>query len=196
MQEARKAVIGQPQSEDITTKALTVTPEATTTSLALSATTASYGHESVIRLSAASTSQYGELVTGVVDVQLGNLLVCQSNLTAGRGSCLLPDTALGVGTSHLVADLYPDANFSASVSTSHAVTVGKGSDTTTLTLSKTVVAYGHENAERLSVRVSPRYHGSPGGGVIVKACSMTLCVITLRAGTGSCVLGAVDGLTS
>ena len=55
----------------------------------------------------------------------------------------------------------------------------KGSDRTTLTLSKTVVAYGQENAERLSVRVLPKYHGAPGGRVIVKEGSRTLCVITL-----------------
>lgn len=66
----------------------------------------------------------------------------------------------------------------------------KGSDRTTLTLSKTVVAYGQENAERLSVRVLPKYHGAPGGRVIVKEGSRTLCVITLRTGVGSCVLTA------
>lgn len=169
---------------------LTVTPEVTTTSLALSAATAPYGHESVIRVSAVTAGLYGSVNTGLVSVQDGNLPVCDINLHGGRGNCLLPDIALGVGTSRLTAHAYPDGSFTASVSASRTVTIVKGSDTTRLTLSKAVVVYGHENAERLSVTVSPQYHGTPGGRVTVKAGATTLCVITVRAGAGGCVLTA------
>jgi hypothetical protein len=177
-------------SASATTAALTVTPAATTTSLALSATKAPYGHESVVRVSAVTTPQWAGVVTGFVNVQLGDLLICQVNLTAGRGSCVLPDTALRVGTRHLTGHAYPGGSFTASVSASRSVVIVKGSDSTTLTLSKAVVSYGHEHTEKLSVRVSPRYHGTPGGRVVVKADTGTLCVIILRARTGSCVLAA------
>jgi hypothetical protein len=88
-------------------------------------------------------------------------VICSFGLTAGRGSYLLADTALGVGTSHLTAYAYPsNGSLTASVSASRAVVIAKGSDTTKLALSKTVVADGHENAERLSVRVLSKYHGT------------------------------------
>jgi Bacterial Ig-like domain (group 3) len=177
-------------SASAVTAALTVTPAATTTSLALSGTKALYGHESVIRLSTVTTPQHGSPITGRVIIQVGSRAVCSFGLTAGRGSCLLPDTALGVGTGHLTAYAYPNGSFTASVSASRAVTIAKGSDTTTLTLSKPVLAYGHENAGKLSVRVRPQYHGTPVGRVIIKAGSVTLCVINLRADVGSCVLAA------
>jgi hypothetical protein len=177
-------------SASAVTAALTVTPAATTTSLALSGTKALYGHESVIRLSTVTTPQHGGPITGRVTIQVGSRAVCSFGLTAGRGSCLLPDTALGVGASHLTAYAYPNGSFTASVSASRAVTIVKGSDTTTLTLSKPVLAYGHENAGKLSVRVRPQYHGTPVGRVIIKAGSVTLCVINLRADVGSCVLAA------
>jgi hypothetical protein len=177
-------------SASAVTAALTVTPAATTTSLALSGTKALYGHESVIRLSTVTTPQHGGPITGRVTIQVGSRAVCSFGLTAGRGSCLLPDTALGVGTSHLTAYAYPNGSFTASVSASRAVTIVKGSDTTILTLSKPVLAYGHENAGKLSVRVRPQHHGTPAGRVIIKAGSVTLCVINLRADVGSCVLAA------
>jgi hypothetical protein len=172
------------------TSTVAVTPEATTTTLALSASTASYGHESVVRVSAVTTGQYGPVNTGLVSVEHGNQEVCAIRLHAGQGSCLLPDTALGVGTAQLTGLASPDGSFTASVSASLAVRIVKGSDTTTLKLSRAVVSYGHETLERLSVRTSSRFRGTPGGRVTVKAGRVTLCVITLRAGAGSCVLTA------
>ena len=180
---------GDAASASATTAPLTVTPATTTTSLALSATRAVYGHESVIRLTTVTTSQYGGPFIGRVTIQNGSRPVCSFGVTAGRGSCLLADTALGVGTSHLTAYAYPN-NGGFTVSTaSRAVTIVKGADTTTLTLSKAVVAFGHENAAKLSVRVQTRYHGTPNGRVIIKAGSTTLCVISsAQAVAGSWVL--------
>jgi hypothetical protein len=62
--------------------------------------------------------------------------------------------------------------------------------TARLTLTKTEIVYGHENAERISVTVtSPA--GTPPGTVRVTANSneITICAITLRSGKGSCTLG-------
>jgi hypothetical protein len=61
--------------------------------------------------------------------------------------------------------------------------------TTRLTLSKTSIVYGHENAERISVSVtSPA--GTPPGTVRVTANSneITICTITVKSGKGSCTL--------
>jgi Bacterial Ig-like domain (group 3) len=179
-------------SASATTAPLTVTPATTTTSLTLSATKAVYGHESVIRLSTLTTSQYGGPFTGRVTIENGSRAVCSFGVTAGRGSCLLPDTALVVGTSRLAA--YADASnggFASSVSASHAVAIVKGADTTTLTLSKAVVAFGHENATKLSVRVQTRYHGIPNGRVLIKLGSTTLGVFSsAQAVAGTWVLPA------
>ena len=177
-------------SASATTGPLTVSPATTATSLALSATRAVYGHESVIRLTTVTTSQYGGPFIGRVTIQNGSRPVCSFGVTAGRGSCLLADTALGVGTGHLTAYAYPNnGGFATSVSASRAMVIVKGADTTTLTLSKAVVAFGHENAAKLSVRVQTRYHGTPNGRVIIKAGSTTLCVISsAQAVAGSWVL--------
>jgi hypothetical protein len=176
---------------------LTVTQEATTTSLTLSSATATYGHESAVRLSAAVTTQYGNPFTGTVVIRTNASptanIACTLAVTDGKGSCLLSDTQLGIGVSHMTAYTSSSSgNFSSSVSASHALNTVKGADTTSLTVSKTVVAYGHENEERLSVRVLSRYHGAPAGQVAVKAGSRTLCVISLKSQAGSCVLSAKE----
>jgi hypothetical protein len=62
--------------------------------------------------------------------------------------------------------------------------------TARLTLTKTEIVYGHENAERISVTVtSPA--GTPPGTVRVTANSneITICTITVKSGKGSCTLG-------
>lgn len=103
-----------------------------------------------------------------VVIEDGSRPVCSFGVTAGRGSCLLTDTALGVGIGRLTAYAYPNnGSLTAAASASHALTIVKGSDTTTLTLSKAVVAFGHENATKLSVRVLTRYHGTPNGRVVL-----------------------------
>jgi hypothetical protein len=52
------------------------------------------------------------------------------------------------------------------------------------------VTCGHEQAERLTVSVAPRYSGTPGGTVTVKSGTVTVCTIKLASGKGSCTLSA------
>jgi hypothetical protein len=59
-----------------------------------------------------------------------------------------------------------------------------------LALSTGTVRSGHEQAEKISVSVTAANGRRPPGKVTVKAGSVTLCVITLTAGAGSCRLGA------
>ena len=62
--------------------------------------------------------------------------------------------------------------------------------TTTLKLSAARVKFGHEQSEKLSVKVKPRTGGTPSGKVTVAAGSRTLCTIKLANGKGSCTLAA------
>ena len=52
------------------------------------------------------------------------------------------------------------------------------------------MTYGSEGSEKISVKVAPRYTGTPGGTVTVKANGATLAVIRLKSGTGSYTLSA------
>jgi hypothetical protein len=49
--------------------------------------------------------------------------------------------------------------------------------------------YGHERSERLSVVVKAGA-GTPSGKVTVKAGSVSVCVLALTSGKGSCTLAA------
>ena len=62
---------------------------------------------------------------------------------------------------------------------------------TTLARSHSVVTFGHEQSEKLSVSVTSK-SGTPGGKVVVKAATKTVCTITLRSGKGSCTLSAKE----
>lgn len=58
-----------------------------------------------------------------------------------------------------------------------------------LALSATRIIYGHEQSERLTVTVKAQ-SGTPAGKATVKAGTMTICVITLKSGKGTCSLTA------
>ena len=83
-----------------------------------------------------------------------------------------------------------NSDFGPSSSAAKTLTVAKATSKASLTLSAAKVTYGHEGSEHLSVQVTPRYSGAPGGTVKVKSGSSTVCVITLKSGKGSCGLTA------
>jgi hypothetical protein len=69
---------------------------------------------------------------------------------------------------------------------SGAIAVGT---TITEKLSASKVTYGHEQSAKVTATVAAKHGpGRPGGTVAVTAGSVTVCVITLKAGTGSCTL--------
>jgi hypothetical protein len=82
---------------------------------------------------------------------------------------------------------YETANFDAGAFT--MVDVPVRATATTLTRSHSIVTYGAEQRETLTVKVTAKA-GTPGGRVTIKAGTATVCVITLKAGTGSCTLTA------
>jgi hypothetical protein len=57
-------------------------------------------------------------------------------------------------------------------------------------LSAGTVKYGHEQSVRVSVTVTPKFHGPAVGTVTVLAGSVKVCVIALRNGAGSCAPAA------
>jgi hypothetical protein len=61
---------------------------------------------------------------------------------------------------------------------------------TALGLKAAKVKFGREQAERISVKVTSRTGGTPGGKVTVKAGSRVICAIKLADGKGSCALPA------
>jgi hypothetical protein len=90
-----------------------------------------------------------------------------------------------------VATYSGSARFKASASASSTLTVAKASSSTALELSLAKLSYGHEQAEQLSVTVSPQYPGpGPTGSVTIKSSTTRLCVITLSSAKGSCTLSS------
>ena len=61
---------------------------------------------------------------------------------------------------------------------------------TALGLKAAKAKFGREQAERISVKVTSRTGGTPGGKVTVKAGSRVICAIKLADGKGSCTLPA------
>ena len=61
---------------------------------------------------------------------------------------------------------------------------------TSVALSTASIKFGHEQAEKISVRVTARTGGTAGGKVTVTADKHTVCVVTLAGGKGSCALAA------
>jgi hypothetical protein len=170
---------------------LTVGKATSTTALGLSATKVTYGKEGAAQLSVTVSPQYsGSTPTGTVTVKQSTTTLCTFTLP-GAGSCTLSATELPAGTYGLVATYGGSTNFGASTSAQESLTVAKATSKTTLRLSAANVTYGHEQAEHLSVTVSPQYSGlRPAGTVRVKQSTTTLCVITLKSAKGSCKLSA------
>jgi hypothetical protein len=172
-------------------QAYTVAKDPTTTVWTLSPTTITYGHEQVAQAFAAMTPTYrtnngGSLAGLNVSLPRGGL-----HCTGNCGSFTFFATAYPAGTVKAVVASYPGNEiFAASSSQAITLRVIKASSTTTLTLSAAKITYGHELAERLSVKVSPRWAGTPGGVVAIKHGTTVLCKVTLSNGKGSCTLSA------
>ena len=160
------------------------TTETTTTRLELSAAQVTYGDEQAEHLSVSVLPQHsGTAPTGTVTISGTN---CQITLSAGKGSCKLPPAYLNTGNHHMVATYLGSSDFRHSASATQTVTIATETTTTSLKLSAVQVTYGDEQAEQLSVSVSPKYSGTtPTGTVTISGAN---CQITLSGGKGSCKL--------
>jgi len=106
----------------------------------------------------------------------------------GSAGCLLSGatlTATSAGTCGVSATMAGDTDYLAVSSLPTTITFSPEATTTSLQLSRSVVRFGHEQLERLTVVVAAA-SGTPVGSVVI---SGTSCVITLVNGRGSCTLG-------
>ena len=99
-------------------------------------------------------------------------------------------TRLPAGTWQLTASYSGSGALAPSASAARTLTVAKAASKVTLSPSAARVTYGHEGSERLTVKVTGQYAGTPAGKVTVKSGKTTVCTITLASGKGSCILGA------
>jgi hypothetical protein len=126
---------------------------------------------------------------GTVTVKQGNKVICVMTVVNGKGTCKVPATKFGLGTSQIYGT-YSGGGRSASI----PMTVIPAGTVTTLALAPATVTYGQEQAEHLSVTVTPAHGGTPTGTVTVLSGRAPVCVITLAAANGgaqgSCTLAA------
>jgi hypothetical protein len=181
-------------SETSTSTSLTVAKGTSKTALKLSARKVTYGHEQTEHLSVTVSPQYsGSTPTGTVTVTESTTTLCTFTLSSAKGSCTLSATEFGPGTYGLVATYGGSADFDGSASVEESFTVAKETTKTTLKLWATKVTYRDEQAEHLSVIVSPQYSGStPTGTVTVTQSTTTLCTFALSGARGSCTLSATE----
>jgi hypothetical protein len=105
-----------------------VTKDSTTTKVSESPTSVTYGDESASVFTVTVTTHYGEAVPNgeKVTVKVGTV-TCTVTLSAGKGTCKIANSALGVGSYPVSAIYGGDANLSgSSASSATALTVTKG----------------------------------------------------------------------
>jgi hypothetical protein len=167
------------------------TPDSVTrTALSRTASKVTYGNEQAERFRFEVTSE-ATVTSGTVTVTSGGHTVCVSKVGAtGSGSCSPAATRFPAGAVSAVATYGGAFGLAPSSSGTINLKVTRATSRTGLALSAARIGYGHEQAERLTVTVYPRYGGTPGGHVTIKAGSAVLCVVKLTSGKGSCRLAA------
>jgi len=161
---------------------------AATVTLKASVSAATYGNEPSEKVTVNVSSPDGGTPTGTVTVTApGGGKLCTITLAGGKGSCTDAKPALPAGKDTLTGTYRGNEDYVAARGTA-TVAVQRAATSTALTLSKPTVTYGHESAEKLTVKVSHVGSGYATGKVAVRAGKTTICTITLRKGTGSCTL--------
>ena len=162
---------------------LNVTGLASTTTLRLSTSKTTFGHEQAETFSVTTSPNYlGVPPSGKVTVKGSSTTLCSITLSSGKGHCLLSSKALAVGSYRFSAAYSGSSYFSASKSPTVTLSVLKATTRTVLTLSKSSVTYGDENTETLTAAVEPEYAGlTVTGRITVSAGSKVLCVLSASA---------------
>ena len=169
---------------------LNVAGLASSTTLKLSASKTTFGHEQVETFSVTTSPNYlGVPPSGRVAVKAASTTLCSLTLSSGKGHCLLSAKTLAVGSYRLNAAYSGSSYFSTSKSPTLTFSVLKATTWTVLTLSKSSVMYGDENTETLTAAVEPEYAGlTVTGRITVSAASKVLCVLSASAHSRSCRL--------
>ncbi len=120
-------------------------------------------------------------------------MLCGVRLSSAKGTCTLSTTKLGTGTYHVVGSYSGDGNFDSSATSKKTLEVSSATSRTALALSPSRVTYGGEEAEHVSVAVSPEFAGSmPTGTVTLRDSTRILCVVRLRSARGSCGMSPAE----
>jgi hypothetical protein len=168
-------------------KNLAIAKTSSKTTLGLSGVKVTYGAEGHERISVAVKPTHGGTPTGHVTVKAGSAVIC---VITPRGACSPSPARLDAGRYKITAIYGGSGDVTSSASAARTLFVARASSGSTLSLSAVNVTYGSEGSEKISVKVAPRYTGTPGGTVTVKANGATLAVIRLKSGRGSYTLSA------
>jgi hypothetical protein len=171
-------------------KSLAIAKERATTTVSLSATKVTYGAEQRERISVAVRPAHGGVPAGHVTVKAGSAVICVITLRSAKGACSLAPARLAAGRDAIAAVYGGSGDVASSASAAKSLSVAVASSKTTLSLSVGTVTYGSERSGKILVRVAPRYAGTPGGTVTVRANGATLAVIRLKSDVGSYTLSA------
>jgi hypothetical protein len=163
----------------------------TSSSVSESATSVTYGHESVSVFSAAVATRYGEAVPNseTVTVQIGSV-TCKVVLKDAKGTCVIANTALAVGSYAVTATYGGDDDLSGSSGSSTSrLTVNKDTTSTAISESPTRVTYGHESASFFYATVKTHYgEAVPNGESLKVLLGSATCTVVLEAGKGTCAI--------
>ena len=115
------------------TASLSVFPATSSTTLSVSSSTAAFGNESSVRISATVTSGTSGSPTGSIAVDNSGNTACTITLVASgpnkaTGSCAMSDNELSLGSHSLIADYPGDGNYQGSISTAHSLLITNQTD--------------------------------------------------------------------
>jgi hypothetical protein len=167
---------------------------AASATLTVSAAKVNYGQEQAGRVTITVTPRTGGTPAGTVTVKAGSAKLMTLTLNAAGAAALnLPAKALKVGTYQLTASYASSNGFDSATSAPARLVVARPVSVVALTVSPAAarVKFGHENAARLSVKVTSPAGGVPAGKVTIKASGTALVTLALsKAGTAGWTLPA------
>jgi hypothetical protein len=165
------------------------TARRTTLTLSVARPSVSYGDEQAEKVSVKVTADAGT-PPGSIVVKAGSGTLCTIRLAGGKGGCAAPARRFTPGKVVVSAAYGGAPGFTASLTAIATFTVTRDVTKTALRTSALTVTFGHESAERMTVVMTPDFVRPVTDRVTVTAGTRVVCVISLRAGTGSCTLGA------
>ncbi len=113
------------QTSQSVAQTFTVRKAITTTGLALSKSSVTFGHEQAEHLSVAVAPQFGGTPAGTVTIKAGTRTVCTIGLKSGKGSCALTAKELKPGTYRLTASYPGKGGFTGSASPPRTLKVAR-----------------------------------------------------------------------
>jgi hypothetical protein len=122
----------------------------------------------------------------------GNPVVFSIDPSSGTGACHMSGTngttlhLTAVGSCVIDANQAGNPTYAPAPQAQATIHVIKATTTTTLTLSASSIPYGQETTLVFTIRVKPRYTGTPTGTVTVSKGTTKLCKATLSKGKATC----------